>query len=72
MLQGSPEAVAPLPERRSELPTLVLTWQDLRSRGWSWQAPLAGVSYVAAPLVCLIAYVALSFREPEQETARPA
>lgn len=51
---------------------MVLTWQDLRSRGWSWQAPLAGVSYVAAPLIGLIAYVALSFREPEQETARPA
>lgn len=51
---------------------MVLTWRDLRSRGWPWQAPLAGISFIAAPLVGLIAYVALSFREAGQETATPA
>ena len=23
---------------------MVLTWQDLRSRGWTWQAPVVGIS----------------------------
>ena len=50
----------------------VLTWQDLRARSWTWQAPLVGVSYVVAPLVGLILYAVLSDRpkqsQPEQTT----
>jgi phosphoglycerol transferase MdoB-like AlkP superfamily enzyme len=40
----------------------VLTWQDLRKRNWTWQAPLVGVSYLFAPLVGLILYALASNR----------
>jgi phosphoglycerol transferase MdoB-like AlkP superfamily enzyme len=45
----------------------VLTTQDLRRRGLTWQAPLVGVSYVFAPLVGLALYAIASNRP-----ARPA
>ena len=50
---------------------MVLTWRDLRSRGWSWQAPVVGISYVVAPLVGLIAYIALSSREGPGDSPAP-
>ena len=40
----------------------VLTWQDLRQRNWSWQAPVIGLSYLAAPLVGLVLYAWASGR----------
>ena len=40
----------------------VLTAQDLRRRGWRWQAPAVGVSYLAAPLVGLALYAITSGR----------
>lgn len=39
----------------------MLTWQDLRSRGWTWQS-VVSVTYVLAPLVGLVLYAALSSR----------
>jgi hypothetical protein len=47
---------------------MVLTWQDLRSRGWSWQAPVVGVSYLFVPLVGLVLYAFASNR-PRQGSA---
>jgi hypothetical protein len=47
---------------------MVLTWQDLRSRGWTWQAPAVGVSYLLAPLVGLVLYAFASNR-PRQGPA---
>lgn len=41
---------------------MVLTWQDLRKRGWAWQAPVVGVSYLFAPLIGLILYAIASNR----------
>lgn len=40
----------------------VLTWQDLRSRGWTWPAPLVGISYLAAPLFGVVLYAMASNR----------
>lgn len=47
---------------------MVLTWQDLRARGWTWQAPVVGVSYLFAPLVGLVLYAVASNR-PRQGPA---
>lgn len=44
---------------------VVLTYQDLRSRGWSWPAA-ASVTYLIAPLIGLVLYAALSNR-PKRE-----
>ena len=44
----------------------VLTWQDLRSRGWTWQAPLVGLSYLAAPLFGLVLY-AMASNKPRRD-----
>jgi hypothetical protein len=43
----------------------VLTWQDLRDRGWTWQSAVIGLSYLAAPLVGLVLY-AVASRRPKQ------
>jgi phosphoglycerol transferase MdoB-like AlkP superfamily enzyme len=44
----------------------VLTWQDLRKRGWTWQAPVVGVSYLVAPLIGLMLY-AITSNRPQRE-----
>ena len=41
---------------------MVLTWQDLRARGWTWQAGVVGISYLAAPLIGLVLYALASGR----------
>jgi hypothetical protein len=48
---------------------MVLTWQDLRTRGWTWQAPIVGVSYLAAPLVGLVLYALASGRDRREPIA---
>ena len=44
----------------------VLTWQDLRSRGSTWQAA-ASVTYLIAPLVGLVLYAAFSGRAKQSD-----
>lgn len=51
---------------------MVLTWQDLRARGWRWQAPVVGISYLFAPLLGLILYALASGRPRRQEVAAAA
>ena len=46
----------------------VLTWQDLRARGWTWPAA-AGITYLIAPLVGLVLYAALSNRPRRSEAS---
>lgn len=50
---------------------MVLTWQDLRARGWTWHAGVVGVSYLLAPLVGLVLYAVASGR-PRQGPVRSA
>lgn len=66
---GDLSTVAYLANFLLALVLMVLTWQDLQRRGWTWQAA-AGVTYVIAPLVGLILYFALSSR-PLLEEAQP-
>ena len=51
---------------------MVLTWQDLRARGWTWQAPVVGVSYLVAPLVGLVLYALASGRDRSEPVAGAA
>lgn len=46
----------------------VLTWQDLRARGWTWQSA-ASITYLIAPLVGLVLYAALSSRPKRAEAS---
>lgn len=46
---------------------VVLTWQDLRARGWTWQCA-ASITYLVAPLVGLVLYAALSNRPRRMAT----
>ena len=48
---------------------MVLTYQDLRARGWTWPAA-ASITYLIAPLVGLVLYAALSNRPGEANLAR--
>ena len=47
----------------------VLTWQDLRQRDWTWQAPLIGLSYLVAPLIGLVLYAIASGRPNRRPVA---
>ena len=47
----------------------ILTWQDLRQRNWGWQAPVIGLSYLAAPLIGLVLYAWASGRPAIRTTA---
>lgn len=52
---------------------MVLTWQDLRARGWTWQAGVVGISYLLAPLIGLVLYALASGRRRQEHiTADPA
>ena len=50
----------------------VLTAQDLRHRGWRWQAVAVGISYLLAPLVGLVLYALASGRGTSAAGVRTA
>lgn len=59
---GAVSAVAFVMNGVLALLLMVLTWQDLRQRGWTWQSAVVGLSYVVAPLVGLVLYAVASGR----------